>query len=74
MLTFRFYDKDPNEILDIVVKLRSDGYVQGTDFDFKFHPSRWDNFSYEPIVEKHVEFIFYNDKKATMFALKWGAK
>lgn len=62
---------DVNEIMDKVKELRSSNLRQGIDFDFKFHPTRWDNFSYEPAVDRHAEFIFYNEKAAVLYALKW---
>ncbi len=62
-------DKNPNEIMDIVRELRSSGLVQGKDFDFAFHQSRWDDMIGE--IPKKTVFTFYTEKYATLFALKY---
>ncbi len=64
--------KNSNEILDIVHELRSQGLVQGTDFDFAYHKAQYDNFSYEPAVEQHTVFSFHTEKYATLFALRYS--
>lgn len=72
MVTFKLNNKSPDEILNIVKQLRAEGYIQGQDFDFAYFRTRWD-----PMIgdmEGFTNFTFYNDKKATMFALKWGSK
>jgi hypothetical protein len=65
-------DKDPNEILSIVHDLRSQGLVQGTDFDFAYNKAEYDNFGYEPAVERHTVFSFHTEKYATLFALRYS--
>ncbi len=62
-------DKNPNDIMDIVRELRSSGLVQGKDFDFAFHQSRWDDMIGE--IPKETVFTFYTEKYATLFALKY---
>lgn len=64
-------DKDPNEIMEIVRELRSQGLVQGRDFDFAYQPSKYDSFSYvgEPRL---TIFTFYTEKYSTLFALKYS--
>jgi hypothetical protein len=62
-------DKSPNDIMDIVRSLRADGLVQGQDFDFAFHQSRWDEMIGE--IPKETVFTFYTEKYATLFALKY---
>lgn len=62
-------DKSPNDIMDIVRALRTDGLVQGHDFDFAFHQSRWDDMIGE--IPKETVFTFYTEKYATLFALKY---
>ncbi len=53
--------------LDLVQQLRDKGYVQGVDFDFAFHQSKWDEMIGE--IPKHTEFIFYKEELATWFSL-----
>lgn len=61
-----------NEIMEIVHALRKIGLVQGKEFDFKYVPATWDNFS--KAADKHVVFTFYNEKWATWFILKYSAQ
>jgi len=62
-----------DQVLAIVRTLRRDGYVQGTHFDFEFVPSKMDEFSYHNVVNKHTNFIFYDEELAMMFALKYSS-
>ena len=69
-MTITIEDKDPTAILDIVKELRASGLVQGVHFDFAFNQSRWDEMIGE--IPKFTTFTFYEEKLATMFALKWA--
>jgi hypothetical protein len=60
-------NKNASEVLELVQKLRDKGYVQGVDFDFAFHQSKWDEIFEE--IPKHTEFIFYKEELATWFSL-----
>jgi len=60
-----------NDIMDIVRELRASGCTQGVDFDFAYQPEEWDGFRMEPVKSKHTTFIFYTDKWATWFTLKY---
>ncbi len=62
-------NKSAGDIMDIVRNLRADGLVQGKDFDFAFHQSRWDDMIGE--IPKESVFTFYTEKYATLFALKY---
>ncbi len=64
--------KSANEILEMVKDLRQQGLVQGQDFDFKYQPSVWDNFSGDAVHNQHTVFYFYTEKYATFFQLKWS--
>ncbi len=59
-----------DEVLHVVKDLRQQGLVQGQDFDFAWHPGRWDNMTGD--VPGRVEFRFYDIKWATWFNLKWS--
>ena len=50
-------------------ELRTANLIQGTDFDFSFNQSRWDDMIGE--ISKNAIFTFYNDKHAIFYALKW---
>jgi hypothetical protein len=65
-------DKTANDVLDIVRELRAQGLVQGTDFDFAYNKTQYDNFSYEPAVKQHTVFSFHTEKYATLFALRYA--
>jgi hypothetical protein len=66
-------DMSPNKALEIVQELRSDGYVQGTHFDFEYIPPKADPISGHWVDSKrYTIFIFYIDSLATWFALRYG--
>lgn len=67
------YDRNPNEVMDLVKELRSQGYVQGVDYDFAYHKPTWDTFGHEPPTRRFTVFTFYNEKYATFFALKYSS-
>jgi len=71
MTTVTLYNKTANEIMDIIREMRASGCVQGTDFDFAYHQSRWDEMIGD--VPKKTEFTFREGKNATWFVLKWGS-
>jgi hypothetical protein len=71
MVKINVMHKDPSEIMELVRKIRSEGLVQGQDFDFAFHQSKWDEMIGE--IPKHTVFTFYIEKHATLFALKYGS-
>ena len=73
MISVKIKDKDPNEVMDIVRELRQQGLVQGKDFDFAFHQAKYNNDGWEEIEPKFTMFMFYTEKYATMFAIKWSA-
>lgn len=60
------------KVLEIITELRKMGWVQGVDFDFAYHKELWDEFSSEPIIERHTIFTFYNDSNASYFMLRWS--
>lgn len=66
------YDRNPNEVMEIVKELRGQSCVQGRDFDFEYHPSIQDTFGHEPPTRRFTVFRFYTEKYATLFALKWS--
>lgn len=72
MISVEIKDRNPNEIIDIVRELRTQGLVQGKDFDFAYHASRWDTFGHEPPTRRFTVFTFYDEKLATWFILKWA--
>ena len=71
MTVIKLLDKDPGSIIDIVKELRASGLVQGKDFDFAFHRTRWDPMIGD--VKGFTNFIFYEEKLATLFALRYGS-
>jgi len=71
MTVIKLLDKDPGAVIDIVKELRASGLVQGKDFDFAFYRTRWDPMIGD--VKGFTNFTFYEEKLATLFALKYGS-
>lgn len=69
MKTVRLIDFTVTRVLEIVHEMKSRGYVMGVDFDFKYNPPKFDNFSGDAVYNRSVEFIFYKDELATWFNL-----
>ncbi len=65
-------NKGVPEIMDIVKDLRTQGLVQGKDFDFAYTPPEYD-FMNGHTNTRHTKFTFYTEKYATLFALKYGS-
>jgi len=47
------------------------GWVQGIDFNFAYQQPQWDEMIGE--IPKHAIFMFYTEKYATFFALKYSS-
>ena len=60
-----------NDIIDIVSRLRSDGWTLGKDFDYAYYPGRWDGMIGD--VPASTKFTFYTEKYASLFSLKYGS-
>jgi hypothetical protein len=60
-----------DQALKIVQELKTQGFEQHVDFDFKWIPKvdDWVEHNFQP---SHTEFFFYKDEHATMFALKYA--
>ena len=71
MTVIKILDKDPNEVIEIVKAMRTNGMIQGKDFDFAFYQSRWDPMIGD--VKGFTDFIFYKEKLATLFALRYAS-
>jgi hypothetical protein len=69
LIEVKILDISVNEILDIVKDARLKGYIQGVDFDFTYHPPKYDNFSSEAVYNRCVVFKFYKEELATWFSL-----
>ncbi len=64
-------DRKLDKVIEIVYNLRKDGLVQGIDFDFAYHQSKWDEMIGE--IPTQTIFTFYDDEQAMLFALKYGS-
>ena len=69
MIEVKLIDKKPNDFLEIVNELRNKGYVQGVDFDFAYHPPKFNDFSGDAVYNRSVVFTFYKEELATWFSL-----
>ena len=69
MIEVKLIDRLPNEFLEIVRELKEKGYVQGVDFDFAYHPPKFDDFSGDAVYNRCVVFTFYKEEIATWFNL-----
>lgn len=72
MKEIKIIDISPTRVIDIVRELRQQGLVQGTDFDFSYHQAKIDYDGFEAVENKHANFKFYDDKYATLFALRYA--
>ena len=68
MIAIRVFDIQPAEVLEIVHQLRQQGYKQAIDFDFAHFQGK---ISMEGQTRSYTNFIFYNEKLATYFALRY---
>lgn len=59
------------EIMDIVRELREQGLIQGTHFDFAYNKPTYDPITGHFVEDRYTLFTFYEDKYATLFALKY---
>ena len=71
MIEVRIDDIDALGAMRIVQELRDMGWQQGQEFDFSYHHTRRDSYSYEIMDPMHAIFFFYRSDYATMFALKY---
>jgi len=67
MIQIKLSTMKPDAMLDVVQELRDKGYVQGVDFDFAYHQSKWDDMIGE--IPRETIFTFYKDELATWFEL-----
>jgi len=70
--TVKLVGLHPTQVMNIIYELRDMGYVQGTDFDFKYVPTITDDHSVYEVFEKCTFFTFYKDSLASWFTLKYG--
>jgi hypothetical protein len=71
LIEVRIDDIDATDAMRIVYELRDMDWQQGKDFDFSYHHTRRDSYSYEIMDPMHAIFFFYRSDYATMFALKY---
>jgi hypothetical protein len=64
-------NRDAREVMEVVAKLRQDGWQQGQDFDFYFQQSHWDGMT--GTIPSSTKFVFYTEKYASIFALKYAS-
>jgi hypothetical protein len=59
----------PTDLIQTSQELKAEGLVQGKDFDFAYHQSKWDDMIGE--IPTYTIFTFYEDSWATWFAIKY---
>lgn len=57
--------------LEINASLKQAGYKQGEHYDFKYEKQKYDSITYHLIRERQVTFMFYDEKLASWFTLKY---
>jgi hypothetical protein len=72
MIEIVLHKRTPNEIFEIVKSMRDNSMIQGRDFDFRYNQAKWDPYDYEAISPEHTVFMFYEEKYATWFQLRWA--
>lgn len=68
MIAIRLFDLKPDEALEIVRELRAKGYKQAIDFDFAHFQAK---ISIDGEERRYTNFMFYNEKLATYFVLRY---
>jgi hypothetical protein len=68
MIAIRLWEIKPDEALEIVRQLRDMGWKQTIDFDFAHFQGK---ISIEGEERRYTNFMFYNEKLATYFALRY---
>jgi hypothetical protein len=73
MIEVKYNITEVNEALKVIYELRDNGYIMGTDFEWRWNPTVWknDNFSFDEGIPAHCLFTFYNEALATWFMLKY---
>lgn len=71
MIEIKLFDKMPNDMLELVKELRQLGYVQGRDFDFEYHPPKYNDWAMDAEYNRLTIFRFYKDELATWFELRY---
>lgn len=71
MIEVDLVDYDVNAILAIVAVLKSMDLKIDRDFNFHYHPPKFDNFSYDAVYNRHTVFSFKDGGVASWFALKY---
>ena len=71
MVELKLLHKSPDEVMTSVRALRVKGIVQGKDFDFSYHHAQYDDTGHDAVSPRQAIFIFYTEKYATLFALKY---
>ncbi len=61
----------PGEAIDFKGQLLEAGLVMNHDFFWKYHPSRWDNFTGKT-GGNYAMFYFHDPATATFYQLKWS--
>lgn len=67
MITVRIDHRRIDYIMSLVQQLRDQGYRQGRDFDFAYHPEQNDGFSRSEM--RYTDFMFYDEQLALIFKL-----
>jgi hypothetical protein len=61
-----------DKMLSIVKELKEQGLVLDKDFSFKYEPAQYNNDGWSQVTSRRSVFTFYNEKYATLFALKYS--
>jgi hypothetical protein len=69
MIEIRLDGTNASRAIEIVQELRAMGLQQNIDFDFKYHPGRYDDHGGWHTV--YSTFQFHTEELATMFQLKY---
>ena len=72
MIEVRVLNKSAAEIMLIIKEMANDGIVQGRDFDFAYHPARYESDGWTHASPKQTVFAFHTEHMATFFTLKYA--
>lgn len=71
MIEVKIIDTTASQAMEIAKELKDRGYVMGVDFDFSYHPPKYDYFSNDAVYNRHTIFTFYKEELASWFSLRY---
>jgi hypothetical protein len=58
MHTVTIFNLTPDDAIKLKNQLLRDGLIMNQDFNWEYQPMKWDNFSYDPTLDRRAVFTF----------------